>query len=149
MKKLLSLMGAMLTLSAVAQNCCPQPPDGFDCYAEAPAQLPGSSQIATAYYTGETDMMVGQTHVTQYLAFYHPEVTGYTYEVQYTDELLGPWKAYARWIAQKDDIVTTFVPIYPCVPHRFIRVCATPPPVLSAFITQHHSDNGNSPKRSH
>jgi hypothetical protein len=137
---------ALMTSSVVAQTCCPQPPDGYDCYVEAPAQLPGSSQIETAYYTGETDMYVGQTHVTQYIAVYHPEVTGYTYEVQYTDSLLGPWKAYARWIGQKDDLVTTFIPIYPCVPQRFIRVCATPPPVLSAVITQHRSNNGKAAK---
>lgn len=142
-KHLLLALGSLLTLSAFGQNCCPQPPDGFDCYVESPATLPGSSQIATAYYTGTTDMLVGQTHVTQYIAFYHPEVTGYTYEVQYTDELFGPWKAYARWVAQKDDVVTTFVPIYPCVPHRFIRVCATAPPVLSAVLTQHRSEHVN------
>ena len=130
-------MGAMLTFSAVAQNCCPQPPDGFDCYAEAPALLPGDSTIETGYYFGNTDMFIGQTHVTQYIALFHPEIQDYTYEVQYTDDLVGPWKAYARWIATRNDQVTTQVPIYPCVPHRFIRVCATPPPTLSAAISQH------------
>jgi hypothetical protein len=117
----------------LSQNCCPQPPEGYDCYVEPPAQLSGSSQIATAYYTGATDMMVGQTHVTQYIAIYHPEFIGFTYEVQYTDELLGPWKAYARWVAQKNDIVTTFVPVYPCANHRFLRVCA----ISGTAITKH------------
>lgn len=137
MKILPLLLTLTVTTLANAQTCCPQPPDGFDCYVESPARLPGSSQIPIAYYVGDTDMLVGQTHVTQYYALYHPEVTGFTYEVQYSDSLVGPWKAYARWTAVKDDVVTTFVPIYTCVPSRFLRVCGTAQPVLAAAITQH------------
>lgn len=124
-------------------DCCPQPPVGYDCYQEAPAILPASGQIHFEWYQGTTDMFVGQTHVTQYLAFYHTQVRGYTYEVQYIDDLFsGTWMAYARWTAEKDDIVTTFTPIYPCKPQRFFRVVAQAPPALSQFITQHHSNHG-------
>ena len=124
MKKILLLISVCfaLVLNAGAQ-CCPEPPPGYDCFPESPAMLSGAGSIQFSWYSGQTDMYVGLTHVTQYLALYHPEVIGYQYEVQYADDLFAPvWFAYARWTATKTDTVTTFVPIYPCRPYRFYRV---------------------------
>lgn len=120
---------AALFMPTKVKACCPEVPPGYECFNEAFAILPASSQIHFDWYTGDTDMYVGLTHVTAYFAIFFAEVEGVTYEVQYTDDPFSgaPWKAYARWVGQKNDIVTTDVPVYPCAPQRYYRVCAQLP----------------------
>lgn len=125
---LLILTACALVINAHATVCCPQPPEGYDCAEEPMAILPGSAQIATATSYFTTDVMIWETHVTQYISIQHPISAGWTYEVQYTDSLDAPvWKAYARVVAPSTNILTTHVPIYPCVAQRFFRVCAQAP----------------------
>lgn len=130
------LLSLMLLFSGPTQaDDCGTPPPGTQfspcpsgaCEVEAFAQ--------TSVYTVTEPTTITLVNSTGGLADYavllqFNEKAGCEYEIQFCRSLSAPiqWIAYARWTAEKDDLISTYCYVFQCGQARFFRTMLKPPP---------------------